>query len=141
MGEIFNPVGAFSVSKVSAAVAGLVTSQLGLLFLAFGVAPLGLVLVYRLIRNVMEDRSPMSREEWALYHNTVNEYKARGGQYALSAYEKALVGRGNRRRSLLQQRYSSAARTISSMGMPSPSSSRRRSGGYRPRYNNRRRYY
>ncbi len=140
MEQIFTSSGPVSVSSVASAISSLVASQLGLLFLAFGVAPVGLLLVYRLIRNLMEDRSPMSREEWDLYHTTVNEYKARGGKMALSAYERGLVGRGNRRRSLLNDRYASAARSISSLGMPSPSSSRR-SGGYRPRYNSRRRYY
>ncbi len=129
MGSIFDG-SAFSVSGIASAILSLASSNLGRAFLVFGLAPIGLLLVYRLAQSALSGEDKLTNEEWALFHSVKNDYKARGGM-ALSRYEKQLISRGNRRAAVLSKKYSGAARSIDRMGMPTPQ--RRSSSGYRPR--------
>ncbi len=51
METIFSATGPVTVAKVANAVSELAMSQLGLLFMAFSIAPIGLRKVYRLIKT------------------------------------------------------------------------------------------
>ncbi len=54
MDTVFVATGPFSVSAIASAITDLAQSNLGKAFLAFGLAPIGMIKVYRLGRKALK---------------------------------------------------------------------------------------
>ncbi len=145
MGDLFDWV---TVAKVIAGGVEIVTSNLGMLLLGVGIAPVVAYRAFALLRDAVEERrfrnTPVGQAEWILYNNFVDHYTKSGG-YKLDKDTRRWARQMNLRKSQLgaidardtQRRVAAQRRAgsfISGYGLSSPRP-QRRSAGYSGRRN------